>query len=91
MKMKEINEMTSEELVKKVGDLKNELFNLRFRLATGQLENPAVIKDVKRNIARVKTVIRERELRDLRFSHEITKDTSIDEIKRLGESMEMFY
>ena len=62
-KMKEINEMTSEELVKKVGDLKNELFNLRFRLATGQLENPAVIKDVKRNIARVKTVIRERELR----------------------------
>ena len=37
MKMKEINEMTSEELVKKVGDLKNELFNLRFRLATGQL------------------------------------------------------
>ena len=63
MKMKEINEMTSEELVKKVGDLKNELFNLRFRLATGQLENPAVINDVKRNIARVKTVIRERELR----------------------------
>ena len=63
MKMKEINEMTSEELVKKVGDLKNELFNLRFRLATGQLENPAVIKDVKRNNARVKTVIRERELR----------------------------
>lgn len=63
MKMKEINEMTSEELVKKVGDLKNELFNLRFRLATGQLDNPAVIKDVKRNIARVKTVIRERELR----------------------------
>ena len=62
MKMKEINEMTSEELVKQVGDLKSELFNLRFRLATGQLENPAVIKDVKKSIARVKTVIREREL-----------------------------
>ena len=62
MKMKEINEMTTEELVRKVADLKNELFNLRFRHATGQLENPAVIKDVRRNIARVKTVIREREL-----------------------------
>ena len=62
MKMKEINEMTTEELVRKVADLKNELFNLRFRHATGQLENPAVIKDVRRNIARFKTVIREREL-----------------------------
>ena len=62
MTMKEINEMTTEELVRKVADLKNELFNLRFRHATGQLENPAVIKDVRRNIARVKTVIREREL-----------------------------
>ena len=62
MKMKEINEMTHEELNKKVEDLKGELFNLRFRLATGQLDNPMVIKEVKRNIARVKTVLKEREL-----------------------------
>lgn len=67
MKMKEINEMTQEELNKKVEDLKGELFNLRFRLATGQLDNPMVIKDVKRNIARVKTVIRERELSGKEF------------------------
>lgn len=62
MKMKEINEMTQEELNRKVEDLKGELFNLRFRLATGQLDNPMVIKEVKRNIARVKTVLKEREL-----------------------------
>ncbi len=67
MKMKEINEMTREELTKKVEDLKGELFNLRFRLATGQLDNPMVIKEVKRNIARVKTVIRERELSGKEF------------------------
>ena len=62
MKMKEINEMTQEELNRKVEDLKGELFNLRFRLATGQLDNPMVIKEVKRNIARVKTGLKEREL-----------------------------
>lgn len=67
MKMKEINEMTREDLDKKVEDLKGELFNLRFRLATGQLDNPMVIKEVKRNIARVKTVIRERELSGKEF------------------------
>ena len=67
MKMKEINEMTREELTKKVEDLKGELFNLRFRLATGQLDNPMVIKEVMRNIARVKTVIRERELSGKEF------------------------
>ncbi|MGI5824972.1 MAG: 50S ribosomal protein L29, partial [Bacillota bacterium] len=43
---------------------KTELFNLRFRAATGQLENPAVIKGVKKDMARVKTVIRERELKN---------------------------
>ena len=67
MKMKEINEMTREDLDKKVEDLKGELFNLRFRLATGQLDNPMVIKEDKRNIARVKTVIRERELSGKEF------------------------
>ena len=43
MKTKDIREMTDEELVQKVADLKTELFNLRFRMATGQLENPGVI------------------------------------------------
>ena len=58
--MKEINEMTSEELVKKVGDLKNELFNLRFQHAIHQLDNPQKIVEVKRNIARVMTVLSEK-------------------------------
>ncbi|RVU54085.1 50S ribosomal protein L29 [Anaerosphaera multitolerans] len=62
MKTKEIRQMSSEELNKKVTELKNELFNLRFRLATGQLDNPSSIKQVKRDIARVKTIIRQREL-----------------------------
>jgi len=62
MKAKEIRDLSSEELNNKVNELKNELFNLRFRLATGQLDNPSSIKTVKRDIARVKTIIREREL-----------------------------
>ena len=62
MKANEIRKMSSEDLKNKVNELKNELFNLRFRLATGQLDNPSSIKSVKRDIAKVKTIIREREL-----------------------------
>ena len=62
MKANEIRKMSSEDINNKVNELKNELFNLRFRLATGQLDNPSTIKNVKREIARVKTIIREREL-----------------------------
>lgn len=64
MKVKEIRNMSSEELIKKADDLKGELFNLRFRLATGQLENPQSIKMVKKDIARIKTIIRERQLQE---------------------------
>jgi large subunit ribosomal protein L29 len=62
MKAKEIRQMTDQELDAKLLDLKNELFNLRFQLATGQLDNPMRIKAVRKDIARVKTTIREREL-----------------------------
>ncbi|AGK99950.1 MULTISPECIES: 50S ribosomal protein L29 [Desulfallaceae] len=62
MKAKELRDMTVEELQKKMNDTKDELFRLRFQLATGQLDNPMRIKEVRRNIARVKTVIREREI-----------------------------
>lgn len=68
MKANQINELRSnsvEELQKKVMDLKAELFNLRFQLATGQLENPMRIKDVKKSIAQLKTVAREIELNTL--------------------------
>ena len=62
MKIKDIRNLSGDELNKKVSELKNELFNLRFQLATGQLDNPATIKRVKKDIARVKTIQREREL-----------------------------
>ena len=56
-----VKEMTSEELVAKLAELKSELFNLRFRQASGQLESPISIRTCKRNIARVNTEIRARE------------------------------
>ncbi len=62
MKVKEIRELNDQELEQRLEDLKEELFNLRFQLATGQLENMMQIKDCRRNIARVKTVLRERTL-----------------------------
>ena len=63
MKAKQIHEMTDQELTDKLAALKDELFNLRFQHATGQLENANVLGTVKKDIARVKTVIRERELK----------------------------
>ena len=63
MKAKEVKEMTSEELVAKLAELKSELFNLRFRLASGQLDNPVSIRTCKRDSARVNTEIRARELK----------------------------
>ena len=62
MKASEIREMTAEELNSKLADLKAELFNLRFQLAINQLDNPTRISAVKKDIARVKTVLRENEL-----------------------------
>ncbi len=63
MKASEIRDLTTNELERKVADLKQELFNLRFQMATGQLDNPMRIRDVRKNIARTKTVLRERELK----------------------------
>ena len=57
-----LRELSTEELNKKVVELKEELFNLRFQMATGQLENPMQLKQVRKDIARAKTVIREREI-----------------------------
>jgi len=61
MKVKDIRDMNDAELMQKIEDLKSELFNLRFRLVTGQLENPMRIKEVRKTIARVKTILHERE------------------------------
>ncbi|MGB4214890.1 MAG: 50S ribosomal protein L29 [Dethiobacteria bacterium] len=60
MKVKEIRELNDGELEEKLKELKEELFNLRFQAATGQLENVKRIKEVRRSIARVKTGLRER-------------------------------
>ncbi len=62
MKIKDARELNELELEEKVKELKEELFNLRFQEATGQLENVMRIKEVRRSIARVKTVLRERVL-----------------------------
>jgi len=62
LKANQIKEMTSQELDEKVIELKNELFNLRFQLATGQLDNPMKIKSIKKDIARCKTILRDKEI-----------------------------
>ena len=62
MKINKIREMSSPELEKELGELKAELFKLRFGLATNGLENPMKIKETKKDIARVKTILKEREL-----------------------------
>lgn len=61
--LKELMEKTTQELDTDLKNKKSELFNLRFQLATGQLQNTAAIRDCKRDIARVKTIIRQRELK----------------------------
>ncbi|MEW6698347.1 MAG: 50S ribosomal protein L29 [Bacillota bacterium] len=62
MKTKEFRDLTDAELAKRIDDSKDELFKLRFQLATGQLDNPMKIKECKRKIARLKTVETERKL-----------------------------
>ncbi len=63
MKANELRKLTNEELVAKEKELKTELFNLRFQLATGQLSNPQRISECKRDVARVKTLLCERQLK----------------------------
>ena len=62
MKINKIREMSSPDLQKELGELKSELFKLRFSLATNGLDNPMKIKEVKKDIARIKTVLTQREL-----------------------------
>ena len=62
MELNKIREMTDIELSAELDKMKQELFNLRFQHVTGQLENPILLRDTKRDIARVKTIMREKEL-----------------------------
>ena len=62
MDAKKIRELSTEEIIKKIEENKEELFNLRFSQATGNLEKPGRLKDLRKEVARMKTIIREREL-----------------------------
>ena len=62
MELKKMRELTEVELNVELGKMKKELFNLRFQHVTGQLENPVKMRELKKDIARVKTIIKEKEL-----------------------------
>ena len=64
MKNNKIKEMSSQDLEKELSELKSELFKLRFSLATNGLDNPLKVKEVRKEIARIKTILRERELKN---------------------------
>ena len=64
MKSTKLKEMSSPELEKELSELKSELFKLRFSLATNGLDNPLKVKEVRKDIARIKTILRERELKN---------------------------
>ena len=62
MKIEEMRKLTTEELQTKIKEAKEELFNLRFQQATGSLEKPARLRELRKQVAKMKTIIREREL-----------------------------
>ena len=62
MNVREIREKSNEELLKTIDEYKEELFDLRFKRATGQIENPMRIRELRKSIARIKTVLTEREM-----------------------------
>ena len=64
MKNNKLKELSSQDLEKELSELKSELFKLRFSLATNGLDNPLKVKEVRKEIARIKTVLRERELKN---------------------------
>ena len=78
MKINKIREMSSPDLEKELGELKSELFKLRFSLATNGLDNPMKIKEVKRDIAKIKTVLTQRELN----GEEVVKPVKKEEKKK---------
>ena len=64
MKVNEIRNLTTDEIIAKIKETKEELFNLRFQQATGNLDKPSKIKDLRHTVARLKTVLRERQLEE---------------------------
>jgi len=70
MKLKQIRDLSDQELLQKEKDLKGELFNLRFQAATGQLDNPMRIREVRKTIARIKTVLTERQKEKIKLGNQ---------------------
>ena len=66
MKVKEIRELSTEQINEKIVSAKEELFNLRFQQATGSIEKPSRIRDLRHEVARLKTVLREREIKEVK-------------------------
>ena len=64
VKNKEIRDLTNEQILAKIDECKEELFNLRLSQATGNLEKPSRIRELRKQVARMKTILRERELQD---------------------------
>ena len=64
MKANEIRKMTTEDIVKKIEEKKEELFNLRFKQANGTLEKPARLHELRKDVARLKTILKEREVKE---------------------------
>lgn len=64
MKVNEIKDLTTEDIIRKEAEIKEELFNLRFQQATGNLEKPSRIRELRKTIARLKTILREREMKN---------------------------
>ena len=64
MKTNEIRKLSTEEINKKIAESKEELFNLRMKQATGSLENPSRIRELRKTVARLKTILREREIEE---------------------------
>ncbi len=76
MTASELRELADAELHEQLAENKQELFNLRFQIVTGQLDDPRRIKAVRRQIARVMTVMRERDIADQRQSQPVTADAA---------------
>ena len=86
MELKKMRDMTETELNVELSKMKKELFNLRFQHATGQLENPVKLRETKRDIARIKTIIREKELEKV---NSLRKEDVLWQLKETEERQEL--
>ena len=87
MELKKMREMSDAELIAELAKMKKDLFNLRFQHVTGQLENPVLMRETKRDIARVKTIIREKELEKIQAEYWTRVDADAEQLKSLNDQL----